>query len=201
MEASKRNGKVWMVAFFLMLLLFECTREWAVIQSDDPIPNAYGEVVSDSEGVDATGEWVRVDGGLPIARRATQIICREEQGICIEATSNSYVVRSDIYAPDIDIFKADFSIDAVKYSDPSACVTSDIRIDRKNGIVISTQTKNQITDEMRNLNPNVDANCASPAYKYKVVKQLKKSEFRWENPSKKHFVPIFALLLLFESNG
>ena len=193
---AKVSGNVWMIAFFIMLLLAEFAREWAVIEANEqPAPNASGMFNVYDDFVEASGEWVRVDAGKPIERQATNIVCTEEYGTCVEAHSRNY--EDSVFPPEITTHKATFTEEVITYQnvDPT-CVQSIVTIDKRARSVTSSTYKKTPTYLTRRSVPNIDATCAK--VENKIVTQLKESQFKWKDPTEDHFLPIFSILFYLE---
>jgi hypothetical protein len=129
---AKRKRNWWKVAFFVLLFVFECTREWAVIASTEPAePNSSGMVMASTQWAQATGQWKRIDGGSKLMPAAVSIQCSPEpMPRCIEASA--MIMDKSVMPPDIDVFDATFTPDAITYeNDAPMCARYTVRIDLK----------------------------------------------------------------------
>lgn len=124
---ARRNW--WKVGFFTMLVLFECAREIAVLESDASPRVATSAYVGSIQGyTSAKGRWVRIDGGSQLVPGATSITCYRDKGFCIEATATMF--DGYVNEPSVDTIRATFSPDAVTYeNDNPQCARYNVRID------------------------------------------------------------------------
>lgn len=179
-----RRRNWWKIGFFVMLVVFEFTREIAVISSDPPAKVATNAYVGSTSGYTrATGRWTRVDGGSQLMPGATLIQCDEQKGQCVETTStlfNGYVTP-----PEVTTFDAKFSPEAVNYeNDLPECARYSVRIDLKLKKVFALRERVK--------NPK-NPNCAS--LERRIEMTLGDGFVRGENPLGDHFVPILRGLV------
>src|SRR5690242_17683998 len=84
------NG--WKIAFFVTLIAFEFTREWAVLAlAEEPKFVGIATVFGSSGYVSAQGRWRSIDEGVlapkdRISPNLTRIDCWQDRGECTEAT-------------------------------------------------------------------------------------------------------------------
>ncbi len=89
-----RRRNWWKLAFFVMLVLFEIAREFAVLASAKGAqPSALKTIHGGSDYVLVRGRWMRSDGGSPIVPGAVTIECRKETGQCLKASVSTYEDR------------------------------------------------------------------------------------------------------------
>src|SRR3546814_13733880 len=75
----------WKIGFFVMLIMFEAAREWAVAMTYEPPKISSGFYVGRVETlVSATGRWKRTDKGSELVPGAVRITCWQEEGRCYE---------------------------------------------------------------------------------------------------------------------
>lgn len=139
MSAENRNW--WKYAFFVALLLFEGARELYVLQAAD---KGYGPTYHFNAGpgyAHASGRWIRSDGGSEIIRGTATIECRQELGICIEATTAQLTSNSD-EAPDVTYFPiSEFSQTSIAYENTRPfCAEYRVRLDLTQKRVTATRT-------------------------------------------------------------
>lgn len=180
--AKRRNW--WKVGFFLMLVLFEGAREWAVIASAEKAqPIAMKHIFRYQGFVSAKGRWLRSDGGSPIVPGTVTIECVAEQRQCIEASVSSS--GKDFYAPEIDRFDATFSDQGVQYvNDRPDCATYSVNID--------TKAERAIATRIRKPNPS-NAMCAN--LEPRIAMELGGGFIPGVHPTEGHFVPLLDLLI------
>lgn len=139
-----RTWNWWKIGFFVMLFVFEVTREIAV-QAGDPYPGVpFNDVsqLSDGSVVTAEGQWERVVGGSddPLIPTAVRIQCWRDIEACLVATEDS-VPGQAIMLPFIDRLPATFTPSAVEFTDDTAiCVTWRYRIDTVRHVTVGVGT-------------------------------------------------------------
>jgi len=126
---GKRRRNWWKVAFFVVLLAFEVTREMLVLnEAEGAVPNASAHVFSYDGYVRVQGSWKRIDGGGKLVPGTVTIECRQETGRCIEASTS--LNDKYVHAPDLSWFDATFTPQAVTYvNDMPDCARYSVRID------------------------------------------------------------------------
>jgi hypothetical protein len=182
-EAPKRwriNG--WKLGFFVALFAFEVAREWAVLASSErPLLATVATVTSGYGLVTADGRWTRIDGGEKLAPTAVAIKCWRDRKECTETSVQLF--EGTVMAPETDTFPAEFSPDAVTYENTQPlCVRYWVRIDLRLKKVIGVRER---TD-----NKSADCGRMEP----RVEMQLGNGYDPTDNPTDKHFVPVFQLL-------
>jgi hypothetical protein len=144
-----RTWNWWKIGFFVMLFVFEVTREMAV-QAGDPYPGVpFNDIQRSPDGslVTAEGQWERIrvagdlgDGLIPTAVR---IQCWRDIEACLVATEDSAPGQA-IMLPFIDRLPATFTPSAVELTDDSAmCVTWRYRIDTVRKVTVGVGTSRQ----------------------------------------------------------
>lgn len=184
-EVKRRNW--WKVAFFVLLILFEFTREIAVLNiAEKATPNAFKDVSAFGDYVTATGTWLRSDGGSPIVPGTVKIECRRNTGECIEVTTSAN--EKWFFAPVIDTFPATFTETTVSYvNDNPNCARYAVSIDTKTERVIATRDRKD--------NPK---NEFCKGLEKRIAMELGNSWDRpAEDPAKNHFVPLLQLVKSF----
>lgn len=178
---ARRQRNWWKMAFFVMLLMFELAREWAVIASAEVAqPNAPASLFSYSGYTIAEGRWRRLDGGSPIVPSTVAIDCRREHGRCIEATTT--ISDRYVYAPKLDWFDATFSQDAITYeNDVPDCARYSVRLDLKLKKVFAVRERKD--------NPS-NPTCAK--LEPQIEMHLSDGHEGDRNPLEGHFVPLFS---------
>lgn len=180
---AKRNWNGWKIAFFVMLLLFEFAREWAVLaDAGGAVPNGTARVFSYGSFTTAQGRWARIDGGGKLMPAVVTIDCQQELERCIEASTT--INDEYVYSPEIDWFEAKFSDDAVTYeNDVPDCARYSVRIDLK--------LKKTFAVRERKSNP-ANPNCAK--LEPRIEMQLGDPYEPDADPTKGHFVPLVSIL-------
>ena len=128
-EGERRNW--WKIGFWLALLAFEITREFAVVVSQSPpfLGGAFFIETVRPGRVIASGKWERIDGGEPILPVLTSIDCKQELGSCVIAETVLWD-KDRIFPPNIETFSANFSDNAVTFvNDAAICVKYSVRLD------------------------------------------------------------------------
>lgn len=175
----------WKIGFFIMLVLFELAREWAVLASYPEPKIATSAYVGSFGGfTSAKGRWIRLDGGSSIVPTAVNIECSEERRECLEVTAHS----NDGYLsePNVDRFDASFTSDAVSYkNDDPDCASYSVRID--------LNLKKVIAVRIRKENPTNDM-CAG--LERRVEMTLGDGYQSSDKPTTGHFVPLIDVLIL-----
>lgn len=179
----KKPWNWWKIGFFVILFVFEVTREIAVISSHQtPVVNEGLSVINADGYVVARGKWRRTDYGSPLIPKAVSIECWQHTGQCVEAHSNT----SDgyVYAPRLDWFDAKFTSDGVTYeNNQPECATYSVRIDLKlEQVSASRVRKDNPTNKLcKELEP-------------RVAMQLVEGFEPNKEPFAGHFVPILDLV-------
>lgn len=178
---QRRNW--WKIGFFVLLIAFEFTREWAVLASSDRAKIAVSANVFSAGGyTTATGQWMRTDGGERLVPASILIECDEDRGECMEVST--FMLTGSMGTPVIDRFPAQFSPDMVSYeNDAPKCARYTVRIDLKLEKVIALR---QVKDGP------LDKNC--DFLEKRVEMTLGSSYDNLEDPLEGHFVPLFAVL-------
>lgn len=191
-EIDNKTTRVnkWKIAFFVLAVIFEVTREIAVIASNStPTINTSGTAyISENGGyVSANGEWVRTNLGPSLVRTPATIECRKNLGICIETTV--HVLDNTVMAPDVSIYEARFADEGITWTnDNPACATYKVRIDFKSDKVFSERRKKVPIDA----NGLMGQDCSH--LENLIVMELKKSSQDEVDLTKDHFLPVFSLL-------
>lgn len=125
----KKHWNWWMIAFFILLIVFEFMRELVVLTANvPPRINATPILYNGGDFVAAEGALVRTDKGSPLIPTSVAISCYKVEQICIEA--NVHVMDNSVSAPDITRYRAHFANDGVTYTkDNAACATYKVRMD------------------------------------------------------------------------
>ncbi|HXG99843.1 MAG TPA: hypothetical protein VNI79_05460, partial [Sphingomicrobium sp.] len=132
----------------------------------------------------AEGSWVRTDGGEKLGPVGVSIRCDREKGSCISATVNSH--GTNFFAPDISIFPATFTKDAITYVDDfPTCVLYRTTIDLKQERATSS----------RILKPGAKADGECKAIREPVIRMELGTAPIDTKPLEDHFVPLLSLLL------
>ena len=121
----------WKVAFFVSLVVFEVTREYAVVASSTAAqPNTMANLFSYNGYVRAQGTWKRIDGGDRLVSSTVTIECHRDTGRCLEAST--HMNDEYVYSPELDWFDAKFETDSVSYeNDMPDCANYSVRLDLK----------------------------------------------------------------------
>jgi hypothetical protein len=178
-----RRRNWWKIGFFLMCVIFEFTREIAVMTvNSEPKIAISAYVESNGTHVNATGRWMRIDGGGRMVPGATSIICDQSEGQCIEVAAS--IFNGYLNEPNVDIFDATFGQNAVTYenNDPR-CVRYNVRIDLKLKKVFA----------VRERKPNVDNEICKNS-ESRIEMTLGDGYQREENQLNDHFVPLLRLI-------
>lgn len=174
----------WKIAFFAALLALELLRELLVIISTQS-PDIYVKkwVFAANGYASAEGQWLRVDGGKPLIPTLVTVECRQERGICIEASTHP---TDDFPLPaSVDIFDARFDGDTITYvNNYPTCVRYDVRFDTK--LLQLTAVRER------------KANASQPACaanEPRIEMQLSDSpRVSYSDNLKGHFVPFLSIL-------
>lgn len=180
----RRRWNWWKIAFFVLLVVFEITREVAVLASDQRAePSAIKTIYSNDGYVTARGRWIRSDGGSPIMAGVVSIECRRETGQCLEASVTS---NKQYYSPpELDWFDAKFTIDGVSYvNDNPECARYAVRIDTAQKRVFATRDRK-----------SSPTNSRCQKMEERVAMELGDGYVRDPDPFKGHFVPLLSLLV------
>lgn len=193
-KAGGKGLNKWMIAFFVMAIIFEFTRELLVVEANStPTPNTSGVVSIAGSGdyVSANGEWIRTDSGEPLERVPTTIECRKRLGACIESSVN--VFPDAVMAPRISIHEANFTDDAITWTDDFPwCVTYHVRIDLKSQKITAERRKKPLANLSDAKTLEIDKLCS--AAENLITTELKKSNYNRSEIEKEHFVPFLRLL-------
>lgn len=179
-----RRRNWWKIGFFVMLFLFECAREWAVLASyPEPKVATMDYVGSVGDSVRATGRWVRIDNGGAMVPAAVVIECDRARGECDEMVATA--MNGYVGEPTLDRFNATFTPDAVSYeNDLPECARYSVRIDLKLKKVFAVRE--------RKPNPT-NVNCRN--FEPKIEMTLGNGYQPSDNNVSEHFVPLFASLV------
>jgi len=189
-KAAKTKRNWWKVAFFVALLAFEMAREWAVIASaEEAQPSAVGMVFGSGDYIAARGRWKRIDGGDRLVPSTVTIQCRREMALCIESS----VSINDRYvsAPEVELFTAQFTPDAVTYeNDSPECARYSVSIDLK--------LKKAIAVRERKLS-RTNARCVT--LEPRIEMQLSDGYDPDDSKFDEHFVPMMQLIVALAKLG
>lgn len=104
----KRNRWKW--AFFVLLAVFEFTRELLVLNMNPRArPVSFANVSRFQGYASAEGSWARIDGEGYMVPTAVRIECVEQTGECLEVTTS--MDKEFVHTPTIDRFEAHFTPD------------------------------------------------------------------------------------------
>lgn len=128
MSTKRQRRNWWKVAFFVVLLGFEFTREFAVVSFEET-RLVSAKTVSHFKGlVRAKGVWQRADTGSPLVPTAVNIVCSKYTRVCTEASVT--VMDGEVMPPELNFFRSTYTDGAVVYThDDAACVRYSVRID------------------------------------------------------------------------
>ena len=160
--AGGRGRNWWKVAFLVLLVVWEATREAAVIGfNGEPKIAVLPGVYQYGNFVSAEGRWTRIDAGSPMTPGATIIHCRSDQGTCQEVTTsinNGYVSK-----PELDVYPATFTTDQVSYTnDDPDCARYSVRIDLKLRKVFAVrERKNDVSTQCSSLERRIEMTLGS----------------------------------------
>lgn len=179
----RRHFNWWKMGFFVMLILFELAREFAVVGSDEGAqPNGSKVIYATGDYVVAQGRWLRSDGGSPIVPSTVTIECERNRGQCVEVSVTA--IGKHFFAPTLDWFDATFTPQGVSYeNDNPACARYSVQID--------TVQKRAYATRNREAHPK-NANCEK--MEERVAMELGDGYLPDQDPLKGHFVPFFQLL-------
>lgn len=181
---TKPRRNWWKISFFIALLAFELTREFAVLASAQGAqPNTAAHLFSYDGYTRAQGSWKRIDGGGALTPGTVTIECQRETGRCLEASvmvSGKYV-----YAPEFNWFDARFSPDSVSYeNDIPDCAHYSVRLDLKMKKVFAVRDRKE--------NP-ANLNCAN--LEPRIEMQLGNGYESRGDMTDGHFVPIIKAIV------
>jgi hypothetical protein len=180
----------WKIAFFVLLVVFEFTREFAVLAADTKAsPNSFATIFATDQWAKAQGRWRRIDNGDALVPGAVAIDCDRARATCIEA---SYAIFADtsVMGPDIAVYDATWAPDAIIYeNDFPVCARYVTRIDLKLKKAFQVRDKKDTPDSRK------EPHCKN--VEQRIEMQLgdgydsRDSEFN----ARKHFVPFTQLLM------
>jgi hypothetical protein len=182
----------WKYAFFLMLILFEGAREFAVLTSDTKAtPNVQALMFSsgppDHQRVNAQGTWQRVDGGGNLSSTTVAIECDQDKAECLEVTAT--MIDKYVFVPDVMRFDAKFGSDYVSYeNDFPACVRISVRLDLKLQKVFAVRERKRDAKEKpcANLEDRIEMQLGATHYE--------------DSSLDGHFLPLMRILRLILGN-
>lgn len=180
---AKPRWNWWKIGFFIALFAFELTREYAVLaEAQGAMPNAFANVYGTEGYAAAQGQWTRIDGGDRLVPATVTIQCRQERGECIEVSTMVY--DDYVSAPDVDLFRASFSPQAVTYeNDIPECARYSVRIDLRLQQVLAARERKE-----RPTNPA----CAN--MERRIEMRLADSNDSRPNALDGHFVPLIRIV-------
>jgi hypothetical protein len=180
----RRSWNWWKIGFFVMLIVFELTREFAVLAATERAqPSALKTIFGHDGYVVARGRWLRSDGGSQIVPGTVTIECRRETGQCVEASVST--IDKSFLPPELDWFDATFTPDSVSYvNDNPACARYAVRIDLAQERAFATRD--------RKANPTNEM-CAK--MEERVAMELGDGYVSDPEPFKGHFVPLIQLVV------
>lgn len=174
----------WKVAFFVMLLVFEVTREIVVIQNAVPVqPNVKVSLFGTTDFTSVSGIWKRTDGGSELLPVLVTIQCRSADKFCTESTV-SYD-KQYVFPPELTRLDAEFQPDMITYvNDTPLCVQYITRLDLKlKKVSMVRQAKSSMGENCKGNEERIEATLADgfvPAEYY----------------TKGHFLPILSAFKL-----
>ena len=178
---KRRNW--WKIGFFVLLFVFEVSREIIVIQADASAkPSVSFHLFRFRDFTSAEGVWKRTDNGGKMSSAIIKVECNQSQGSCtmVDVQMNELWVSP----PNISRFDAKFTPDSITFDDDSAeCVTLKFRIDLtlKKVNAIREQKPNTPDNELcGKIEKRIDLTLANPDYS--------------DSPTDKHFLPILSVL-------
>lgn len=181
---TPRGQRWWKIGFFVLLFVFELTREVAVMWANQTPQMSVNKLVKQyGQFVMAQGRWIRSDGGGRLIPLMAVISCDRETGKCEETT----VTTNDNYVntPDTSRYEATFTPDLVTYvNDDPDCVRYTTRLDLK------METASQVRERKPSTNPNC-------AIKEKRMEMRLDDGFQREDSKlalEGHFLPIIKTL-------
>lgn len=155
---TKRRWNWWKVGFFIALFAFELTREYAVLEAaEGAIPNAFAHVYGADGHAFAQGQWTRTDGGERLVPATVTIRCHQSRGECMEVST--MVMDDYVSTPDVDLFAANFTPDAVTYeNDVPACAKYTVRIDLRLQQVLAVRERKErpTNPQCANMEPRIE---------------------------------------------
>jgi hypothetical protein len=144
---KRRNW--WKIAFFILLVVFEFTREFAVLGADTalmPKIAVMASVFRHGQFSYVSGRWVRIDGGEAFYPTTVTIQCDEDKKECVQATIS--MINGYITSPDINIYRANFTANTISYQDDGPlCVRYTVKIDFELQKVFSTRERKDGPDK------------------------------------------------------
>lgn len=121
----------WKIGFFVMLLVFEFTREILVIENAvPPQPNVSVNLFHVRDYTTVSGVWKRTDGGEELVPALMTIQCRESDGYCTEVST--HFDKQYVFPAHLTRLEAEFQSDMITYvNDTALCVQYVTRLDLK----------------------------------------------------------------------
>lgn len=184
---KRRNW--WKIAFFVLLIIFEITRELVVIQSKIPVePNVKMNLFQANNYTSVSGVWTRTDGGSELTSSLVTIDCRNSDGFCTEVTVN--YDDQYAYAPELTRLDAEFKPDMITYvNDTPMCVEYITRLDLKlKKVSMVRQAKPDTGEFCKGSEERIEAN-------------LTDGFVSNDHYLKDSFLPIFSILKGFSDSG
>lgn len=180
---TKRRFNWWKLGFFVMLVVFEVTREWAVVAQNEPIGVGATPFIGRLQNVvTAEGRWRRIDdGSSPLGINGVTIECWQNEGKCHEASVMAW--DRSVSSPEMSTYDAKFTDDAVTYTNNDAsCVAYSVRIDLKLKKVFGT----------REVKPDAtDPNCARLERR---IEMTFGNGYDLPDATRDHFLPVLWVL-------
>jgi hypothetical protein len=154
-----RTWNWWKVGFFTMLIVFEMTREWAVLNADPYPAVAFADVTAlpGNSHVSSEGQWRRTNAGEALEFTAVRFDCTRSNGTCVMATEPYQ--NPGMMPPFIDIIPATFTDTGVDMTEESSvCAIWRYRIDTVHEITLGLRTLKPTNDPVcRGLEPRIEA--------------------------------------------
>lgn len=174
----------WKIGFFVLLLVFEVTRELVVIQNAVPVqPNVKVNLFHAVDYTSVSGIWKRTDGGSELLPVLVTIQCRTADGFCTEATAN--YDKQYVFPPELTRLDAEFQPDIITYvNDTPLCVQYITRLD----------LKLEKVSMVRQAKPNGGEMCKG--HEERIEATLADGFAPVENYTKDHFLPILSAFKL-----
>lgn len=175
----------WRIGFLVMLVVFEFTREFAVLESDVHPNIAIGSAISqrlgDGDLVTASGVLQR-DDGQEVRPNAIEIECHRDIGTCV--TAQVHFDFGYVSTPDIDIIPATFTNTGAEFTDTFAyCTQVFYRIDGVHNVTTAVDSMKQPRDPV-----------GCPHVVPTIAMHLSGPDFSHMHPLENHFVPLLRLV-------
>ncbi len=182
----------WKWGCILSLLAFEGAREIIVMQDKRARFHQTSQILTLEGYTEASGQWLRTDGGEALVPQLVRFQCDESRKECIGAATMD--LSGTVMHPEIDRFHATFSDGIISFTDDApVCVVTKYRIDTRLEKAFAVREKRK--------NPDKPLLGSCDTLEERMEMTLGSSrDLPQKLPTEGHFVPIASVLFwLFHS--